>query len=117
MRKINSESDLKAAIMELEALRADQAYFLKEEIHQVYDTVKPINLLKGAVTGLVTKLVFQGTTKNPVKKILGTVLMFGITQLIAKNPDAIKSIGQKVFNFFRSKSAKKVHVSSETVTE
>ncbi len=112
MQNINSESDLKAAIIELEARRADQEFFLKEQLHQAYESIKPTNLLTGVVTGAVTKLIFQGASKNPLKKILGSVLMFGVTQLVSRNPEIIKSAGEKFFNLFRSKSARK-HLASD----
>lgn len=118
MQKINSESDLKYAILLLEIRQAEQGKLLKEQFHLAYESVKPLNLIKstlkevvgsgdlkddvintsvGITAGYISKAVFEGVTSGPLKKILGTVLMFGIKTAVAKNPIAVKSIGQFIF--------------------
>lgn len=125
MQKLDSETGLREAIIRLEGKQAEEAKLLKEEFQVAYNSVKPINLLKnvlaqavgspdikgnlvstslGLTAGFLSKLLFQGLTRNPVKKLLGTALMFGITNVVAKNPDAVRSLGHKFFSIFRSKS-------------
>ena len=118
MQKINTEADLRNAILQLETRQIQDVKILKEQFHLTYDSIKPINLIKntfkqvgesqelkenvintsvGLATGYVSKILFEILSGSPVKKLLGSVLMFGITNLVAKNPEAIKSFGNKVF--------------------
>lgn len=117
MQKINSSGSLRSAILELEAVQEVQGKILKEELHQAYESIKPINLIKstfkevaespeikekllntavGLGAGYVSKKLFEGVSHGPLRKLLGTVLMFGITQAVAKNPEAVKSLGTGV---------------------
>jgi hypothetical protein len=119
MKKITSETDLRAAILELEIKQAEQGKLLKEQFHLAYESVKPLNLIKstfkeavasgdlkdnvinasvGMTAGYISKAVFEGVTRGPLRKILGTALMFGIKTVVAKNPGTVKSIGQFLFN-------------------
>ena len=118
MQKINSETDLRAAILQLESKQTEEEKLLKEQFLLTYNSIKPINLIKstlkevvnskdlkdnlinasvGMTVGYISKALFEGVTKSPLKKILGTVLMFGIKNIVAKNPKAVKSIGQFIF--------------------
>lgn len=121
MQKKNVETELTAVILELESRQKEEGILLKEQFQEVYESVKPINLIKntfkeaaasqdlrediinlsvGLVAGYVTKKIFQGVSDSPVKKLLGTVLQFGITTLIANNPETIKSLGKGLFKLF-----------------
>jgi hypothetical protein len=118
MQKIYSGSDLRIAILELEIRQAEEGELLKEQFHLAYESIKPLNLIKstlkeavtsgdlkddvinssvGLTAGYITKAVFQGVTRGPLSKILGTVVMFGVRSLIAKNPEAVKSFGHFIF--------------------
>jgi hypothetical protein len=117
MQKINTEADLRNAILQLETRQAREVKILKEQFHLTYNSIKPINLLKntfrqaresqelndnvintsvGLATGYVSKILFERLSGSPLKKLLGSVLMFGITNMVAKNPDAVKSFGNKL---------------------
>jgi hypothetical protein len=130
MEKIRTATGLREAILQLEAKQADEELMLKEQFQETVESVKPINLIKnvfkqavgleevkdnlfntsiGLTAGLASKLLFQFLTKSPVKKLVGTALMFGITNIVAKNPEKVRSLGLKFLNIFRSKSAKKVY--------
>ena len=118
MQKINSATDLRDAILLLESKQTEEEKLLKEQFQLTYNSIKPINLIKstlkeavnskdlkdnlinasvGMTVGYISKALFEGVTKSPLKKILGTVLMFGIKNIVAKNPKAVKSIGQFIF--------------------
>ena len=118
MQKINSATDLRDAILLLESKQTEEEKLLKEQFLLTYNSIKPINLIKstlkeavnskdlkdnlinasvGMTVGYISKALFEGVTKSPLKKILGTVLMFGIKNIVAKNPKAVKSIGQFIF--------------------
>jgi len=125
MQPINSEAALKEAILKLESQRADEEKMLKEQFHRTYESYKPINLIKsiftevveskdlkgrllntsvGLTAGFLSKVLFQAGTKSPLKKLLGTALMFGMTNVFVKNPEAVKSLGQGLLNIFKRKT-------------
>lgn len=128
MQNIRSETDLRDAIIQLEVRQGYEEILLKEQFHVAYESVKPVSLIRGIIkdaagsqglkddllstsvglgAGYLSKILFQGVTRNPIKKILGTALMFGITQIVARNPEVVRSIGKGFFKMIRSKSAKK----------
>jgi hypothetical protein len=119
MQKIDSIAELKNAIQLLEVEQADKGQLLKEQFFLTYDSLKPVNLIAstlndikkspylienilGAAVGLVTgfysnKLIFN-SRGNKLKKLIGVVLQFGVTNLVAKHQDTILSIGQVIIN-------------------
>jgi len=138
MEKIITENDLRAAILQLESRQTEEGKLMKEQFLVAVESIKPINLIKntlreavgsedlqdnvlnsslGFSAGYISKILFQGATSSPLKKIIGTALMFGIKNLIAQNPEIVKSGGRAIFNFVRnilSEKDKKAH-NEETV--
>jgi hypothetical protein len=127
MANINSEQELKDAILQLESKRTDEGKELKEQFFIAYESIKPINLIKstfkeaaastdiqdnilttsvGLTAGYLSKKIFEGTSHSPLKKLFGTALLFGVTQAVAKNPEAIKALGHGLLNMIRSRSNK-----------
>ena len=127
MEEINSEAALKAAIIRLEIKQADERKVLREQYLLAYESIKPINLIKstfkeataspelkeeilntsiGLAAGYASKVLFQGASHSPVRKLFGTVLMFGITNAVTKHPEVVKSLGKEIFNFILGASIK-----------
>lgn len=122
---MTSTLELKNAIQLLEAEQAENGHLLKEQFFLVIESLKPVNLLKSAIkdissspylvdnivgtamglaTGYLSKGMFVGTSGNKIKKLIGTILQFGITNVIAQNSDSIKLFGRSLFqHFFRKK--------------
>jgi hypothetical protein len=115
MEKINSTALLKAAIVALETQQNNEGKILKEQYMAAYESIKPVNLIKntfrevtaspdlkdelfntsiGLAAGYLSKMLFQGASHSPVRKLFGTVLMFGITNAVAKHPEVIKAAGK-----------------------
>jgi hypothetical protein len=131
MQNIQSFVDLRMAILELEIKQAEEGKLLKEQFHFAYESIKPLNLIKstfkeavgstdlkddvinasvGLTAGYISKAVFEVVTRGPLKNILGTALMFGIKTVIAKNPEALKSVGKFFFkNILRRKDSAPDH--------
>ena len=124
MQKINSVISLKEAILELEGKQEVEKIMLREQFHATYESLKPINLIKsafkevsesedlkdelvntsiGLAVGYISKKIFEGVSSNPIRKLLGTALMFGIKSVIAKNPEAVKSMIHGLMNIIRNK--------------
>lgn len=127
MQNITSTAGLKNAIQLLEVEQAIKGQLLKEQFYIAYDSFKPVNLLKGALknittspflidnilgtamglaTGSLSKKIFIGTSGNMFRKLIGSILQFGVTNFVAKHPDAIKSFGQVIFQYFLRKKEK-----------
>jgi hypothetical protein len=123
MEKINTESELRAAIVRLETTQAAEGKILKEQFHLTYESIKPINLIKstlkeatasmevkdsllnisvGLAAGFFSKKLFEGVSHEPLRKLLGSALMLGITTTIAKNPEAVKAAGLGIMKIISS---------------
>ena len=123
MEPITTQHELRAAILRLEYQQSEDGKALKEQFHLAYNSVKPANIILNTLkdlgessiikdnilntsvgfgTGYLSKMIFQGVVNSPIKKLLGSALMFGITNLVAKNPEGIKAMASKLFKLFRS---------------
>jgi hypothetical protein len=130
MKKINSETDLREAIVELEMQRSYEAMKLKEQFHLSVDSMKPVNLIKstfkeaisspdltenlvstsvGLAAGFLVKILIGSVTKSPFKRLLGTVAMLGITKVISKNPETVHSLGKGILKVVHGIRAGRVH--------
>jgi hypothetical protein len=125
MQSITSVAGLKNAIQLLEVEQAENEQLLKEQLYQIYESFKPVNLLKSTLKNVTTSPYLidgiLGTTislaiiylirkkwaiasGNIIRKLIVPVLQFGVTNFIAHYPNGIKSIGQLMFqHIFRSK--------------
>jgi hypothetical protein len=113
MGKISSIKELRESIRQLEIKQVEDERLLKEQFMVTYESLKPINLVKnsiknliespdlkgglfsttlGLAAGYLTKKAAVGSTHNPLKQILGTLLQLGVTNAVAKNSDGIKSL-------------------------
>lgn len=138
MEKINSQTNLRKAILELEQQRTGDGKVLKEHFYLAYESIKPINLIKstfkqaaespdiqnniinrsvGLTAGYLSKKLFEGASHHPLKKLVGTALLFGITNAVANNPEAVKALGKGLLNMMRSKSRKHAGENGGTPTK
>lgn len=104
---------LREKIKELQIRQADEGKILKAQLATTYDNLKPINIVKsivndvfesktlreefvnttaGYLTGLITKKLIVGTSKNPVLKLFGLGIQLAMTTLMSKNYAAVKEI-------------------------
>lgn len=118
MENITSIAELKKAIQLLEMEQAITRQLLIDQFLLTYESLKPVNILKntlkdissspylieniigtalGLGTGYLSKKIIVGASGNIIRKIFGSVLQFGVTNLVAQHPDAIKSIGQFMY--------------------
>jgi len=132
MQKIDSETSLRSAILQLESRREDEEKMLKEQFLITYESIKPVNLFKstfrdlvanrevkndlvstsvGLATGYLGKILVGSVTRSPFKRLLGSLAMIGITRVVARNPDIIQSLGKGIFKMIRGRPNGKVHPS------
>jgi len=83
---------------------------LKAAVAKVHESIKPVNIIKNAIhsathieeweentaqralvmgIGFLARRAIIGKTNNPVKKVLGIAIQFGINNLLTQNPVAI----------------------------
>ncbi|MFV8355891.1 hypothetical protein ACNQGB_06885 [Flavobacterium sp. XS1P32] len=108
MKKQQETEILKEAIALLKVKQAEDLMQLKDQYYDTYESLKPVNLIKnafgqlttttefkgnilnsviGIASGYVTKKVLLGSTHNPIKKVLGTILQFAITNFVSKKAE------------------------------
>jgi len=130
MNNINTTEDLKKAIQSLKVEQAFSEALLKEQLYITYESLKPFNLLKsilkdaasssplidniistlsGIASGYLTKKISAGESGNWFKKLIGSALQHGVSNLIAQHPDAIKS----AFSFLLQQIFHKREVNSQ----
>ena len=123
MPKITSSLDLRAAIAALEIKQQQEKVSLKEELYFAYQEIQPVQIIKSSVkklidsndlkndlinasigmaVGYVSKALFEGETHSPARKLLGTALMFGVTNLITKKPEFLKLVKEGFMPLFSS---------------
>jgi len=123
MQTIITESDLRVAILQLERKQTEEAKIMKAQFLVAVESIKPINLIKSAFieatesedlqdnvinssiglsVGYLSKVLFQAGSGSPIRKMIGTALMFGIKKIVAQNPDTVKTLGRVIFSLVRN---------------
>jgi hypothetical protein len=129
MQNITNVAELKNAIESLEVEQAINGKLLKDHVFVIFNSFKPLNLVAGALkditnapmlidnilgivmglsTGTLTKSLLIGSSGGSIKKIIGTILQYGITNVIASHSGFIKAIGTSlVQNIFHKRRMNK----------
>lgn len=110
--EIDSEKSLEEAILLLENQQKEEARMTREAFNELYESVKPMNLLRNSIeeanndegtgntlhaalgmgAGFLARRLFTGGTPNMARKLLGTAVQFGVMNLITKNTKVKDSI-------------------------
>lgn len=130
MENITSSAGLKNAIQRLKFQQVENGQRLEEDFFVVVESLKPSNLIRnamgnivespnlvtnilggalGLVSGYLTKKLAIGGSGNIIKKLLGTILQFGVTSVVATHPRTITAVGQ----FFLQKILRKKEYKTE----
>lgn len=101
----SSTQILHTSIQSLKEKQEKDLISLKLQFQKTYEGLRPLNILKntisevttspdlrnslvnnaiGLATGYLSKKFLLGSTHNPFKKILGTIVEFGIANFVAK---------------------------------
>jgi len=123
-RQIYSQENLKNAILDLEMAQSEEESNLKEQFNLAYESVKPVNLIKSTIKDAVasneirqsllsvslglaavyfTRKLLEKDSNKSARKLAGTILMFGITNILARNPEIITNLGAKLISKLRKK--------------
>jgi len=120
MEKPDLFRELQLTIIEMQSAHDQNTVELRQHFREVVDGFRPIKIIKetlsnvaesgkikdsiatiiiGASAGYLSKKLIESGSKNVFKKVLGTIVMFGVTSLISKNSGTIKDWGSELFNF------------------
>jgi hypothetical protein len=82
---------------------------LKHRLKEITSSPYMIDNISGGVMGLVSgflsRKIFVGASGNLIRKLIGSFLQFGVTNVVAQNSSVIRSVGQAIFHhFFRKKN-------------
>lgn len=112
MEQYNETDILNTRIALLEIRQAEELKILKEQFQLTYESIKPINLIKhafsemtnsaeikgnilsnviGLSTGYLSRKVLLGSTHNPIKRILGSILQYAVANIVTKSSDTFIS--------------------------
>jgi len=121
MAKQSAVDSLKESIRLLEIRQVEEGQALKEQFKITYESLKPLNLIKSSLneltssveiknslfetivsilTGYLTKKMMVSSKSNPFMKILGALLQFGVTSIVAKNAESIRNYIMSVIDRF-----------------
>jgi len=124
MKNRSYKTELQDAIQLLEAEKSLKFDLMKTQFQQTTQSLRPANIIQhtikdissspyivdnllsggvGLVTGFISKKIAIGGSHNIIKRVLGNVIQFGVTNLIAQNPKTIWSIGQFISHRFFKK--------------
>ena len=113
MPKITSVKSLKRAIIALEHRQVAEELLLKKQFTATYESLKPINVLRkvinelltftelkepiletitGIISGFITRILITRDSKNPLRRLAGLFLQYGVTNIISKNSKPILRI-------------------------
>ncbi len=123
---------LNDAILELQERRTKEFILLKEQMQETYESLKPINLIKSTVQefsaspelkmnivgntlgigiGFLAKKLWVGNSNSSFKRLIGTVIQFGVANVVSKHSDTIIATGEKLIEHlveFRNESKKEI---------
>ena len=114
MGNITTPAVLKNAILLLETEQAVHLQNLREQFFLTYESLKPAKLIEntlkdiasspflvnnivvtfvGLISGYISQKAITGKSGSKLRKLFGYILQFGITNIVAQNPETIKSFG------------------------
>ena len=124
MENITTTEEPKNAIELMEFEKLYKGQIVKEQLLIVHEALKPFNLIKstiseatsspylidnilgaavGLASGYVSRKIVIGRSANVLRKLIGSALQFGVTNVVARHADSIKTFGQTIFQHFSHK--------------
>ena len=109
MKKKDEKAALQETIKMLEQRQAKELTLLKDQFYVTYESIKPINIFKKAVhdiigsseikndilsnviglaTGFISKKIMVCSSKNPFKKIMGTILEYFVANFVTRKAES-----------------------------
>ena len=124
MANQSAVESLRETIRILEIRQAEEGKILKEQFKITYESLKPVNILKNSLkeltgsselkgnlfesitallTGFVTRKIMVSSKSNLVTKILGQIVQFVVSSLVARNAETIRAfLSGLIDKFFKT---------------
>ena len=125
MENISTFVELSQVIQLMEVEQLVLLMKVKENFFQTYESLKLVNFIGGILddvmsstnltnnivdsaigltAGYISRKAVVKESDGILKKLFGTVLQFGVTNLVAQNPESVKSFGKFILqHIFRKK--------------
>jgi len=121
MQKLTAAETLKSSILVLQQRQVAEGKLLMDQFSDTFESIKPVNILRkvindmthtsdlkddvlqtvaGLVSGYLSRKLLVRSSKNPILRLAGLFVQYGVTTLVAKNSSAIKSVGLHLLNKF-----------------
>jgi len=125
MQKTLAAEALKRSISILERRQIEEEKLLREQFTVTLESMKPVNVLRkmftiiaepseikdsflqtvtGLISGYISRKILVRSSKNPLLRLAGILVQYGVTNFVSKNSDSIKTIGLYYFNKFSNNS-------------
>lgn len=126
MANQNAVEALRESIRLLEIRQVEEGKILKDQFIITYESLKPVNFIKNTLkeitgsselkgnlfesisallTGFITRKILVSSKSNFLKKIMGLIVQFGISNLVSRNADTIRTFLSGVIDkFFKSEA-------------
>ena len=109
MKNKDEKAALQETIKLLEQKQAQELILLRDQFYITYESIKPVNIIKKAVhdiigsseikndilsnviglaTGFISKKIVVGSSDNPFKKILGTILEYIVANFVTRKAES-----------------------------
>jgi len=130
MANQSAVESLRESIRLLEIRQAEEGIILKEQFKITYESLKPVNILKNSLkeltgsselkgnlfesitallTGFLSRKIMVSSKSNIFTKIMGQVLQFIVTSLVARNAETIRSfLSGLIDKFFTTHEEEKI---------
>ncbi len=121
MAKQRASDSLKESIRLLEIRQAEEGQILKEQFKITYESLKPVNLIKNSIkeitssveiknnfietlisilSGYLTKKIMVSSKSSSFMKVLGAVMQYGVTTVVAQNAEVIRNLFSELIDRF-----------------
>jgi len=121
MQKTIAAEALRKSISVLELRQIEEGKLLREQFTVTTESLKPINILRkmfvdiaepselkdsllqtitGLISGYLSRKMLVRSSKNPLIRLAGIFVQYGVTNFVSRNSDSIKAIGLYYINKF-----------------
>ena len=128
MQKIIAAEALRKSIEVIERRQREEGKLLREQFTVTFESLKPVNVLRkmltdiaepsalketlvqtitGLISGYISRKLLVRSSKNPLLRLAGVLVQYGVTNFVAKNSDSIKALGLYYINKLSSRSSEK----------
>ena len=121
MQKITAAESLKTSVLVIKRRQNEEEKLLKEQFSTTYESLKPLTVLRKVVhemtspsvlkdnliqtstaliSGYLSRKMLVRSSKNPLLRLAGIFVQYGVTNFVANNSASIKTIGHYFINKF-----------------